>query len=303
MNDQQFSQIQIEDILQEFVTGTSITELCKTHNISIAALYDWGTKYNCLDKFLARIKKLEDENQEMKNAISSFSEQLKHTTQQLDSFTYSVSHDLRAPLRAILGFSRILQDEYTSLINDQEFATLSDRVVSNALKMECQINELVNFSRMLRKDLSKSQIDLDHLVRTILHELTARETTRKFDINVAVLDTVWGDETLMYLAWKNLISNALKFTRKKEVAYIEINCGKKDNAITFSVADNGIGFDMQYAHKLFGVFQRLHKASDFEGTGVGLALTSGIIQRHGGKIWADAEPGKGATFFFTMPVN
>ncbi len=229
--------------------------------------------------------------------------QLKEANRQLESFSYSVSHDLRAPLRSISGFASILKEDYSSIVKDDEFDKTADRVIANAIKMEKLINDLLDFSRLQRKDLTKSSIDMNKLVHEVLNELTAQEaSSRKVDISVSALEPVDGDINLMRQVWTNLLSNALKYTRKKELAKIEIACFHDKESVCYAVSDNGAGFDMKFADKLFGVFQRLHSASEFEGTGVGLALVNNIIQRHGGSVWAESEVDKGSKFYFSLPI-
>jgi PAS domain S-box-containing protein len=251
---------------------------------------------------LAQIE-LARKNDELELKIQERTSQLVETNQQLESFTYSVSHDLRAPLRSIIGYSRILKEDYSVAVNDKGFDQVADVVIGNAERMEKLITDLLNFSKLERKVLTATVVDMDKLVKEILDELTAQEPLRKFNITMEILEATWGDSSLLRQVWINLLSNALKYSRKNEFTEIEIGCIQKDKMICYSVADNGAGFDMKYAEKLFGVFQRLHKATDFEGTGVGLALVKSIISRHGGTIWAEAAEGKGARFYFTLPLN
>jgi PAS domain S-box-containing protein len=241
-------------------------------------------------------------NEELELIVQERTQQLKDANKQLEAFSYSVSHDLKAPLRTISRFSGILKEDYVGVVNDGEFDRLIERIVANVSSMERLINDLLEFSRFQRNDLSKSTIDMDKLVHEILNELTSQETSRKLDIKVSALDSVHGDISMIRQVWINLLSNALKYSRKKEVATIEITCSADDKGIRYSVSDNGAGFDMQYADKIFGVFQRLHAASEFEGTGIGLALVKSIIERHAGTIGFESEVDKGTMFYFTLPV-
>jgi PAS domain S-box-containing protein len=242
-------------------------------------------------------------NNELEVKVEERTGQLKEANTQLESFSYSVSHDLRAPLRSILGYSKILKEDYSEIIKDKEFDRVTNVVIGNAAKMEKLINDLLDFSKLERKELSASLVDMDKLVKEILKDLTAQEPLRELNISMTSLEATWGDSSLLRQVWINLLSNALKYSRKKEFTRIEIGCTQENGMICYSVSDNGAGFDMKYAEKLFGVFQRLHKMTDFEGTGVGLALVKNIIHRHGGKIWAESEQDKGAKFYFTLPLN
>jgi PAS domain S-box-containing protein len=240
-------------------------------------------------------------NEELESKVQERTEQLREANRQLESFSYSVSHDLQAPLRSISGFARILKEDYSSIVKDKEFDRVADRVIANAVKMEKLINDLLHFSKMERKELSKSMVNMGDLVNEIMHELSSQESKRKLDIAVSDLESVQGDPSMIRQVWINLLSNALKYTRKREVAQIKVGCSHENGTVCYFVCDNGAGFDMTYADKLFGVFQRLHTASEFEGTGVGLALVKSIVQRHGGRIWAESELDKGTTFYFSLP--
>ncbi|MGN6646879.1 MAG: ATP-binding protein [Cytophaga sp.] len=241
-------------------------------------------------------------NEKLESIVHERTELLKEANRQLEAFTYSVSHDLKAPLRRISGFSKILLQDYAG-IGDDECKRLMNRIAINASAMEQLIDDLLDFSKFQRKDLSKSSIGMDAMVKSVLQELTSAELGRTFDIHLNPLEPVFGDISMIRQVWINLLSNAVKYTRKKEIAKIDIGCTKTEKEVRFAVTDNGAGFDMQYADKIFGVFQRLHNAADFEGTGVGLALTKSIIERHGGTIWFESEVDKGTTFYFTLPVE
>jgi PAS domain S-box-containing protein len=242
-------------------------------------------------------------NDALEQKVDERTAQLKEAIKQLESFSYSVSHDLRAPLRAISGYTGILKEDYSSVVNNKEFDRLIDVVISSAATMEKLIHDLLAFSKLERKELKASLVDMDALVKEILEELVAQEGSRKLDIVVANLSDAWGDSALLRQVWINLLSNAVKYSSKKEFTRIEIGCTQENGLVRYSVSDNGAGFDMKYVEKLFGVFQRLHSMTEFEGTGVGLALVKSIILRHGGKVWAEAEEGKGATFYFTLPLR
>lgn len=221
---------------------------------------------------------------------------------ELEAFTYSVSHDLRAPLRSIDGYSKILQEDYGSKM-DSEANRLLQIIRNNARRMSQLIDDLLDFSRLGRKELDRSMVNMNTLVANIKQELLANEKDRVIKFIVKPLDDVFGDISMMRQVWINLISNAIKYSKKREIANIEIGCSHDNNKVIYYIRDNGVGFDMQYADKLFNVFQRLHKVEDFEGTGVGLALVHRILSRHGGKIWAEANVNEGATFFFFIPTQ
>lgn len=242
-------------------------------------------------------------NDELELKIQDRTRQLIEANKQLESFSYSISHDLRAPLRAISGYAMILKEDYSAIVKDQEFDRVANVVISNASKMERLILDLLSFSKLERKELSSSLVDMDNLVKEILDELRSLEPLRRIDITMESLQATWADSGLLRQVWVNLLSNALKYSRKKEFTKLEIRCKQENGMVCYSVSDNGAGFDMNYSEKLFGVFQRLHSTSDFEGTGVGLALVKSIINRHGGNIWAESEEGKGAKFYFTLPLK
>lgn len=242
-------------------------------------------------------------NDELELKIQDRTRQLIEANKQLESFSYSISHDLRAPLRAISGYATILKEDYSAVVKNEEFDRLADVVINNASKMERLIHDLLSFSKQEREELLSSLVDMDHLVKEIVDELRSLEPLRRIDITMDFLQATWGDLGLLRQVWVNLLSNALKYSRKKELTTIEIRCKQENGMVCYSISDNGAGFDMAYAEKLFGVFQRLHSAKDFEGTGVGLALVKSIINRHGGNVWAESEDGKGATFYFTLPLK
>ena len=232
--------------------------------------------------------------------IEQHARQLEALNKELESFSYSVSHDLRAPLRAINGYIKILEDEFGANLN-AEGKRLLDTVQRNALKMNSLISDLLNFSKLGKLPVNKSTIDMQALTSEVLAEFK-NSITAHTEIRLGTLHPLRGDYTLIRQVMHNLIANALKYSSKREKPVVEIFSEVKDHAVTFTVRDNGAGFDMKYAEKLFGVFQRLHKTSEFEGTGVGLAIVQRIINKHGGTVSAVAEPDKGATFSFSIPV-
>ncbi len=240
-------------------------------------------------------------NDELERRVSERTVQLEALNKELEAFSYSVSHDLRAPLRAINGYARMLEVEYADSLPPKA-AHLLDSLRSSAGQMGALINELLEFSRLGRQALDKRQLQPASLIQQALLVLSSEQEGRQIEWIISDLPACSGDHILLLQVWVNLLSNALKYTRRRAVARIEVSCqvGEKGEYI-YLIKDNGVGFDMRYASKLFGVFQRLHNADQFEGTGVGLALVQRIIQRHGGRIWAEAQPDVGATFYFTLP--
>jgi len=222
---------------------------------------------------------------------------------ELEAFTYSVSHDLRAPLRSIDGYSKILQEDFAPKL-DTEGNRLIQIIRKNAHRMGHLIDDLLDFSRMGRKELEKTSVNMNALVISVKQEMLSLEKEREIDFSIKPLEPVVGDVSMMRQVWINLISNALKYSKKQPQSKIEIGCIEEKNNVVYYIRDNGVGFDMKYSDKLFGVFQRLHKIEEFEGTGVGLALVHRIVSRHGGKIWAESKVNGGATFFFHLsPQN
>ena len=252
------------------------------------------------------IKTAQDEltkiNEGLESIVQERTKQLKEANRQLEAFSYSVSHDLKAPLRRVSGFARMLQQDHVKEIENEEAKRMIGRIASNVSAMENLIDDMLAFSKFQRQDLSKSSIAMEKMVRAILYELTSQEASRSFDISVSALQPAYGDTNMIRQVWINLLSNAVKYTRKKDVAKIDVHCVKEDDTIRYIVTDNGAGFDMEYADKIFGVFQRLHSANEFEGTGVGLALAKSIIDRHNGTIGFESEIDKGTIFYFTLPI-
>jgi signal transduction histidine kinase len=225
--------------------------------------------------------------------------QLEEANRELGAFSYSVSHDLRAPLRAIDGFSRLLLDEYADELPSDARRYLG-LVGKNAQEMSRLIDGLLTFSRLGQQRLSKRSVKVDTLAREVVAELDAERSGRAVEISIGALPSAQADPTLLRQVLVNLLSNALKYTRQREAAKIEIGFHEHGGPPVFFVRDNGVGFDTRYANKLFQVFQRLHRAEEYEGTGLGLALVARIVRRHGGRIWAEAKPDEGATFYFTL---
>ena len=234
--------------------------------------------------------------------LAQLAARLETSNQELESFSYSISHDLRAPLRVIDGFSlALLEDHGKSL--PPEGQDLLTRVRQQAQRMAQLIDDLLEFSRLGRKPLDVASVDLAALARTVVQDLGQANTDRKLDVTVGELPPAMCDRALLRQVLTNLIGNAFKFTRQRPDAQVEIGWRDDNGECVYYVKDNGAGFDMRYASKLFGVFQRLHPAADFEGTGVGLALVQRIIHRHGGRIWGEGRVNEGATFSFTLSAG
>jgi two-component system sensor kinase len=227
--------------------------------------------------------------------------ELRQRTEELEGFTYSVSHDMRAPIRAIDGFTRILIEEYAGSLDD-EGRRLLEIVRQNTDKMGQLIDGLLALSRLGREKLIFAAIDMRELAQAAFEEQKA-DGGRRRDISLRLpeLPAAYGDKRLITQVFQNLLANAIKFTRNERSAVIEVGYEPAPDEQIYFVRDNGVGFDMDHAQKLFGTFQRLHAANEFEGSGIGLATVRRIVDRHGGRVWAEAEPNKGATFYFSLP--
>jgi PAS domain S-box-containing protein len=239
--------------------------------------------------------------------ISILNEQLKHQVDELntvnkdlEAFGYSVSHDLRAPLRHILGFADLLKERLTRS-RDEKARDYADLISTSSNKMSALVDDLLNFSRLGRSEMHKLKVNMNDLVKGIVQELQLGLKERKIRWEIGELPDVFCDRSLLRLAIVNLVSNAVKFTSPREEAEIRIGCKDEEDKFVFSVSDNGVGFDMKSSGRLFGVFRRLHTQEEFEGTGIGLANVQRIISRHGGSVWAEGIVGQGATFYFTLP--
>ncbi len=237
-------------------------------------------------------------DRQLNQQLAGQAEQLKAANGELEAFSYSVSHDLRAPLRAIDGFSRIIEEDYSEAFDDEGRRLLSV-VRRNTQKMGALIDDLLAFSRLGRKELARMHIDMGGMARSVFEDLgpTAEAAT----LRVSDLPPAVGDPAMVRQVFANLLSNALKFAGGNGGAVVVVGGHNGGGENTYFVRDNGVGFDMEYAGKLFGVFQRLHSSEEFEGTGVGLAIVQRIVHRHGGRVWAEGELGAGATFYFTLP--
>jgi PAS domain S-box-containing protein len=248
------------------------------------------TERKLLDERIAQL------NVELEQRVS----ETAAANRELEAFSYSVSHDLRAPLRAIDGFSKILQEDHIANLDDEGrrvVAVIRDKT----RKMGCLIDDLLAFSRLGRAALSRSEVDQRALALEVCDSLRPETESRAIEVSIDALPNAHGDAAMMRQVWTNLLSNAIKYSRGRQPAQIQVTGWDEGTELVYRVKDNGVGFEMQYAAKLFGVFQRLHSNAEFEGTGVGLAITSRIVQRHGGRVWAEADLGKGAEFFFSLP--
>ena len=259
-----------------------------------------------IDAFNEMLVQIQERDAALKKARDGLEQQVEQRTaqltaanQELAAFSYSVSHDLRAPLRHISGFSSILMEDYGAQLVPAAQSYLT-RIQDATANMGELIDDLLNLARIGRQDMRRHATDLNAVVEGAIEDLKMEGAGRKIDWRVKSLPTLDCDAGLMKIVFVNLLSNAVKYTRGREPAVIEVGTGSRDGISTIYVRDNGVGFDPKYSDKLFGVFQRLHRNEEFEGTGIGLATVQRIVKRHGGTIWAEAEFGKGAAFYFTM---
>jgi signal transduction histidine kinase len=246
-----------------------------------------------------REEKIRELNHGLEKRVMDRTAELSSANRELEAFAYTVSHDLRAPVRAIGGFTKILEQEYFSRL-DEEGQRLFRIILDNTSRMDKLIDDLLAFSRLSRTDLNLSSISMPDIIWKCYGELTQNKPGVKPMLRLGDLPLVRGDYAMLVQVWTNLLSNAIKFTEHCENPEISIGCNRQGHEHVFSISDNGTGFDMKYADKLFGVFQRLHSVKEYEGTGVGLAIVQRIIHRHKGRIWAEGELRKGATFSFTL---
>lgn len=249
-------------------------------------------------------KQIEDEirklNIELEDKVKLRTAQLESSNKELEAFTYSVSHDLRAPLRHINGYVDLLHSKFSDQLPEKAQHYLS--TVSNAAKqMGTLIDDLLQFSRTGRQELHLEKVDCNQLIKGVIEKLDTVLKNRSVEWNIEKFPLVLGDSSLLFQVWINLIDNALKYSRTNSSTTITIGVTENQNEYCFFIKDNGVGFDMKYGHKLFGVFQRLHSQNEFEGTGIGLANVQRIIHKHNGKVWAESELGKGAIFYFSLP--
>jgi PAS domain S-box-containing protein len=238
--------------------------------------------------------------EEARRLREELEDRVRQRTAELEAFSYSVSHDLRSPLRALDGFARILMEEFAAGLPSEGQQYVRD-IRRNAQKMGQLVDDLLAFSRLGRQAVDRRWIAPGSLVYEILEELRPEQVSRRLEVIVGDLPTCHADPALLKQVWANLLGNAFKYTRRHDPARVEIGCVEREGERVYFVRDTGAGFDMRYAGKLFGVFQRLHKATDYDGTGVGLAIVQRIVHSHGGRVWAEAAVNQGATFHFTVP--
>ncbi len=248
-------------------------------------------------------KRGEEEIRKLNQELGKRTTDLEAINKELEAFAYSISHDLRAPLRHIAGYTELLQKNASSILDEKSHRYIIT-ILESAKRMGALIDDLLDFSRIGRAETRETMVSLEQLVKEVQSEVRQETDGRNITWRVGPLPDLYGDRSMLKLALVNLISNAIKFTRPRPQPEIEIGCTekRKDGVVVF-IKDNGVGFDMRYVNKLFGVFQRLHRTEEFEGTGIGLATVQRIIHRHGGQVWAEGFVDRGATFFFSVPSD
>jgi light-regulated signal transduction histidine kinase (bacteriophytochrome) len=285
------------NILEDFDSERQRLEAGQRATLNI--LEDFNADKSTLHQNQRAMLNLLEDFEAEKTKVEAASQSLELVNKELEGFSYSVAHDLRAPLRHVDGFSKILLDDYGPAMTE-EGRRLLERVRDGAQRMGTLIDELLGFSRMGRRELQRQITGLNSLAEEVRAGLKAEADGRSVEWRVAQLPYADCDPALIKQVFSNLLGNALKYSRPRERAVIEVGQLVDNGQTTIFVRDNGVGFDMKYADKLFGVFQRLHRPEDFEGTGVGLALVQKIIHKHGGRVWAEAQLDRGATFYFTL---
>jgi signal transduction histidine kinase len=275
------------------------------HDYAVRAAKHGADEFGLLtDAFNHMLAQIEAQNAELEKRVRERTAELEAANDELEAFCSSAAHDLRTPIRAITGFTDILLSRHTDALPADVRHHIS-QIRDGSSQMSQLITDLLAFSRLGRQAIAREMVDPETLSREVLKELESERKDRRVEVRIAALPPLHGDPALLRVVFVNLISNALKYSRPRDPAVIEIGVTTQPGEASpvFFVRDNGVGFDMQNAEKLFGLFKRLHHAHEFEGTGVGLATVRRIIERHGGRIWAEAAPGTGATFFFTVPAE
>jgi signal transduction histidine kinase len=252
--------------------------------------------------FNAMAVQVRNAQQELEKKVKDRTARLETVNKELEAFSYSVSHDLRTPLRAISGYSMMLKEDNEGKL-DAEANRMIGAIIANTKMMGQLIDDLIAFSRLERKEVKSRPIDMKMLAESCLEGLLPNGDSARYRVHIDPIPVCAGDESMIKQVWINLLSNAIKYSAKEPGPSVEIGYKEQDSMNVYFIRDNGVGFDMQYAHKLFGVFQRLHRQEEFEGTGVGLALVKRIINKHSGEVWAESSPGKGASFYFSLPKN
>ncbi len=279
--------------------ATAISEGNYSPSISVD-VYNTNELGQLADAFNIMKAQVYNMHHELEKKVIERTAQLENVNKELEAFSYSVSHDLRTPLRAVNGYAIMLKEDYEEKL-DAEGHRIIRNIISNAKMMGQLIDDLLAFSRLGKKELKRSRIDMQSVVKTVVNELLQHEPENKYSAQIAALPAIDADEVMIKQAFINLVGNAIKYSSKKKAPEIEIGFIEQETKIIYYVKDNGAGFDMAYADKLFGVFQRLHSQEEFEGSGVGLALVKRIIEKHTGEIWAEGVENTGATFYFSLP--
>lgn len=274
--------------------------LARSLNEMAAGLQEITASRDELNQEISERRQREAEIERLNNELRENLARLKFVNDELESFTYTASHDLRAPLATIDGFATLLQEQYGAALDDQGRTWLKF-IGEQAAHLQRLIQDLLTFSRLGQQDLAWSAVDVGAMIREIATEVRASEPNRRIDIRIGDLPLAHGDRAMLRQVFANLLYNAAKFTRPRETAVIEVAAVAGPDEVVYHVKDNGVGFDPRYAKSLFGVFKRLHTQQEFEGTGAGLAIVSRIVQRHGGRVWAEAVLGEGATFRVALP--